>query len=338
MQRRNNAPFGVPALSGIDLWEEEARQMSLKVLDAHKPADPYDMSPAFRWRAVVREMRKPVQNRYPPVGDYGVPMFHYEMHTKNVHIEDKKALPEYTEFFEAHRLFIQRGENTLKWEMEAMLCMGMSQPQIVHATGICPQVVNMYEYYFFDIRAKSEQQLLQYITTSTTPEKYDGLYKYFGAKWGYRMCKHFMSDLKDLNEPDDIREFQRILGIQAMHAVSTAAASYRTPVEQHMSIAMMGMRQKLVDNKIETNSTGVGAPGAGADDHFLELSDNIATHMVKLEDQRAIDIGGRAAADYIQDATKTHMEAAMETVVADVDIITPEDLKELNFQQDSGDS
>jgi len=334
MQSRQSAPFR-PALSGIDRWEEDSRQRSLKVLDTHKSADSHDMAPAFRWRAVVREMQLPVQKRYPPVGDYGTPMFHYEMHRLNIDIEDKKEIPDYNEFFQAHKLFITREENSLKWEMEAMLCMGMSQQDIVFDTGLCPEVVKMYEYYFFDIRAKSEQQLLQYITTSTTTDKYDGLYKYFGAKWGYRMCKHFMTDLKNLSTQEDYTEFHRIIYNQTLNTVAKAATSYKATVEQQMSIALIGLREKLVANKIETaNTAGVGASVAGDPEaNFLDLSDNMATGITKLEDQRALERGGRAAADYVEDAKKTHLEATMEVVTAPTDIMTDEERKGLNFQQ-----
>ena len=222
-----------------------------------------------------------------------------------------------------------------------MLCMGMSQQEIALDTQLHVDVVAMYEYYFFDVRSKSIGQILHYITSSTAPEKHDGLYKYFGVMWGYRMCKHFMHNMRDLNTQEDYNEFKRIISTQTMSTIVTAAVSYTASVEQQMSIALIGMREKLVTHKIETAPTGTGAGAGGVGDpdaNFLDLSDDMALGMTKIEDQRALDIGGRAAANYIEDAKKTHMESAMEAVTADVDVMTPEDLKEIGFQQDSGDS
>ena len=325
-----------PTRRGRDLQAQSMQRHLNNLADKHNFVNLHDTDPKFRWNECMRMLHTPFRERFLVTGDYGPPMYFLELSLMGKMMAPQDRPEQYSHFCAAEELFRDLDETSYKWELESLLCMKLAPQEISLEIPVAVDTVAMYEYYFFDVRSKPTSEIVQYINAKCDPTEHDGVSKYLATLWGPRIYKHFKNRYATLDSEQDMIEVRDMVRRQTLMSITQASLSPSTSLERHLNIATMALREKAINFKIAQHSptsakpAGLGDTGDALDGEYHRICD-LQQKITESEDIKALQTGGRAAASSLEDKKKTHVEAALETVHARKDLLTPAERASLSL-------
>jgi hypothetical protein len=303
----------------------------------YKDPDLSDESPDYRWKECLRMIGLPVYDREPPIGAYDIPMRYLELLTRGIYIRQKERPPIFSDFALAHELSTDTDAKSMKWKLEALLCAQLSQQEIALEIRVPFKVIQMYEYYFFDLREKETVDILAYIQTDCTIQPHDATLKYVAAVGGIRMYHFFNGQFTSIQSEEDLAQIKNLLTSGSIYSMFAKTVGRGTNMELQNSLRIfeMGLKEAMVTYRIESDTPaskgGTGVNNDPSEAYYLANSDRIRNVMTDIESKKALETGGRAASDHVKKAKQTHFEAAIEATTAPEDFMSDEERDGLGF-------